>query len=124
MALLGMTSTHTPTSAEMRACIEACLHCHTTCLTTVAHCLDMAGEHASRAHQTLLADCAQACITSAGFLSRQSQYHERYCEVCAEICEDCAADCYRLAQADSTMLQCAEACQQCAMHCRNMSQTA
>lgn len=116
--------TPTITSTDMQACIEACLQCHTTCLSTARHCLGMGGEHASPQHQTLLADCAQACITSAGFMSRESGFHERYCEVCAEICEECAADCHRLASGDAMMMQCAEACQQCAAHCRRMSQMA
>lgn len=117
-----MTTTTTPTiDAEMRECIASCLDCHAVCTETAAHCLTMGGENASREHQTLLADCAQACLTSAGFMLRMSENHEDYCGLCAEICLECAEDCERLASGDVTMQRCAETCRHCAENCRRMA---
>lgn len=107
---------------EMRQCIANCLNCHSACLETAVHCLMLGGEHASPEHQAMLADCAQACITCAGFMSRLSEHHHRYCEICAEICAACAEDCERLGSGDATMSHCAELCRRCAESCRSMSQ--
>lgn len=108
-------------TSEMRECITNCLNCHAICLETATHCLMMGGGHASIEHQTLLADCAQACITSADFMLRLSPNHARYCESCAESCLKCAEDCERLSQGDQTMSQCADICRRCAESCRQMA---
>jgi len=42
-------------SAEMRACIEECLRCHTTCLSmAMNHCLTVGGKHAEPGHFKLV----------------------------------------------------------------------
>ncbi len=106
---------------EMRECITNCLNCHAACVETAKHCLMLGRDHASAEHQTLLADCAQACITCVDFMSRLSEHHHHYCEICAEICASCANDCERLGRHDETMLRCAELCRRCAESCRVMS---
>lgn len=112
---------HHKMSTEMQRCIELCQQCHASCLTTVSHCLDMGGEHASRSHITILLDCAAACVQSAEFMLRGSDMHGRTCGICAEACERCAKDCERLANGDQHMLDCAAICRQCAESCRMMA---
>ena len=109
---------------EMRTCIANCLECHATCTETQTHCLMMGGQHASVEHQRLLADCAQACMTSADFMLRMSEHHAEYCRICADICRACADDCERLAGNDEAMKKCAAACRRCEQTCRAMAMTA
>ncbi len=108
---------------EMEQCIENCLTCHRLCLETVAHCLQMGGEHAAPAHIGLLLDCAEICQTSANFMIRGSAFHSRTCGVCAEVCARCAEDCERFGD-DQQMKDCAEACRRCAESCDRMAQMA
>lgn len=110
-------------SGEMQECIQACQQCHSICLTTVQHCLQMGGRHAAPQHITLLLDCAQICQTSADFMLRGSELHGRTCGVCAEVCERCAQDCERLDPNDQQMQMCAQVCRQCADSCRRMAST-
>jgi hypothetical protein len=110
-------------SAEMRNCISNCLDCHAICKETIAHCLMMGGEHASAEHQRIMADCAQACLTSADFMLRMSDYHPHYCDTCADICNACAESCDRLGKRDQTMQKCAELCRRCEQSCRSMAKT-
>lgn len=105
---------------EMRECISNCLDCHALCTETMAHCLMMGGEHAAPHHQKLLADCAQACLTSADFMLRRSEFHPQYCGLCADLCKACGDDCERLAQGDETMMRCVAACRRCEQSCRHM----
>ena len=112
---------HKQMNEHMRQCISNCLDCHAICTQTQIHCLSMGGEHASLEHQRLLADCAQACITSADFMLRMSKHHTEYCRICAELCRACADDCERLANGDATMTRCAETCRRCAESCRAMA---
>jgi hypothetical protein len=111
----------THTTREMQDCIDECQHCHATCLATARHCLDLGGPHAEPAHQTLLADCAQICATSADFMLRGSKHHQLTCGVCAEVCRACADDCERIDPNDTVMKECAEACRRCASFCEKMA---
>jgi len=111
------------TSREMQDCIQACQECHSVCLTTAQHCLQMGGRHAAPQHITLLLDCAQICQTSADFMLRGSELHGRTCGVCAEVCERCAQDCERLDPNGQQMQMCAQVCRQCADSCRRMAST-
>ena len=55
---------HDPISAEMQACMDACHHCHVTCLSmTTQHCLEVGGAHAAPDHIKIMLDCAQICGT-------------------------------------------------------------
>jgi hypothetical protein len=106
----------------MRQCIEHCLDCHAICTETMAHCLQLGGDHASADHIRLLADCAQICATSADFMLRMSPMHHSTCGICAEVCRQCATDCERLAGGDEMMRRCAKACRRCAESCERMSE--
>jgi hypothetical protein len=111
-------------SREMQECIRNCQDCHSICLATVPHCLDMGGDHAAPVHIALLLDCAQICQTSADFMLRGSMLHSQVCGLCADLCERCAEDCQRLANGDAQMLACAEVCRRCADSCRRMASMA
>jgi hypothetical protein len=115
------TATHQMTSREMQQCIDECLGCHSICLQTVQHCLDLGGRHAEREHITLLLDCAEICETSANYMLRGSRLHGRTCAVCAEVCRACEDDCLRVGGNDEMMQQCAEACRRCAESCERMA---
>ena len=106
---------------RMRACIEQCNHCQEICTETVAHCLQMGGEHAEPGHIRLILDCAEICQTSANFMLRISDFQGQTCGVCADVCERCAEDCERFDD-DQMMQQCAEVCRSCAASCRAMAQ--
>lgn len=108
-------------SQEMQECITNCVDCHSICLATVPHCLQMGGQHAAARHIGLLLDCAEICQTSANFMLRMSEFHTRICASCAEICDHCAQDCQQLANSDAMMQQCAETCRRCAESCRRMA---
>lgn len=111
-------------SQDMQDCIQDCLDCHSICVATTMHCLDMGGKHAAREHITTLLACAEICQISARFMLMESPLHARTCEVCAEACERCAQECERLAEGDRLMLDCAETCRRCAQSCREMARTA
>jgi len=108
-------------SSEMRDCIANCTDCHTICVETVTHCLEMGGKHAEASHIRELLDCAQACSTSADFMLRGSDLHAGTCSVCADACDHCAESCERIADGDELMLRCAEMCRRCAESCRRMA---
>lgn len=107
-------------SAMMRKCIQECNTCHNVCLENIMYCLEVGGEHARPDHIRLLMDCAEICQTSANFMLRTSDVHQRICGVCADVCESCAADCDQFPD-DAMMEHCAEMCRNCAQSCREMS---
>ena len=103
---------------EMHACIEACLKCHSTCLSmALNHCLPMGGKHAEPEHFRLMMACAEMCQTSADFMLIGTTLHKRTCELCADICDACAASCAQIGDMDA----CVAACRSCAAHCRTMA---
>lgn len=105
---------------EMQQCINECLNCHSICLSTVTHCLQMGGKHAEAKHiQTLLA-CAEICRTSAAFMLLGTELHTTTCAACAEVCARCAESCEQMGN-DAQMKACAEACRRCAESCRRMA---
>jgi hypothetical protein len=105
----------------MEACIQACLDCHRICLATVAHCLQLGGNHAGPGHIRIMMDCAQICAVSADFMIRGSQHHPHLCRECAEICRECEASCAGHPAADDAMRRCAEMCRRCAEECGRMA---
>ncbi|CAN5706634.1 four-helix bundle copper-binding protein [soil metagenome] len=108
-------------NTEMRECIANCTECHTICVETANHCLQMGGEHADASHIRELLDCAQACAISADFMLRGSQLHAGTCGVCADACERCAESCELIGGNDELMQRCAEICRRCAESCRRMA---
>lgn len=108
-------------SSEISECIENCSDCHDVCMETIAHCLQLGGEHAAAEHIRTLLDCAQACDASRDFMLRGSELHAAMCGLCADACERCAESCEQLAGNDDVMRNCAEVCRRCAESCRRMS---
>ena len=105
-------------SAEMKACIDACLDCYKACLgTAMHHCLETGGKHTEPKHFRLMSACAEICRTSAHFMLIGSEHHRHVCRECAEICTECANDCERIGDMD----ECVEACRRCAESCRKMA---
>lgn len=117
------TAEHAGISKDMQKCIDECLNCHSVCLSTVQHCLEMGGRHAEASHIRTLLDCAEICQTSANFMLHGSPLHTRTCAVCAEVCRACEESCRRLGD-DATMRECAEACRSCAESCQRMAKMA
>ncbi|HWU64491.1 MAG TPA: four-helix bundle copper-binding protein [Ensifer sp.] len=104
--------------AKMRDCVEACLHCYSTCLhMAMSHCLEAGGKHTEPAHFRLMMACAEMCRTSAHFMLIGTEHHRHTCRECAEICDQCAKDCERIGD----MQDCVEACRRCAESCRAMA---
>lgn len=105
-------------SPEMQACIEACLHCHRTCLgMAMNHCLQAGGKHVAPDHFKLMIACAELCRTSADVMLIGTELHKHVCRACAEICEACATSCEDL----DGMEECVQACRRCAESCREMA---
>ena len=112
--------THAGAGTELDHCIQECTDCHRVCLETVRYCLEQGGEHAVPGHIGLLLDCAEICQTSANFMIRGSELHNRVCGLCAEVCDRCADSCESMGN-DARMKTCAEACRSCAESCREMA---
>src|SRR6185312_5643377 len=97
-------------SEEMTRCIEVCLSCYKTCLSTAMnHCLEAGGKHVEPAHFHLMMACAEMCRTSAHFMLINTPHHKHTCKECAEICAECAKDCKRIGGMD----ECVAACEAC-----------
>lgn len=108
-------------SPQMEGFISASLGCHSICLETVRHCLQMDGRQGDAPFRLLL-DCAEICQTGASLLPRGSGLDGRLCLVCAEVCDDCAIACERFV-GDAQMQACAEVCRATASTARRMAQT-
>lgn len=110
------TVSHIP---EIKDCIETCNNCHKICLETLVYCLEKGGEHSQKDHIRLLADCSEICQTSANFMLRGSDLHNKICAACAVICQECADSCDRFPN-DKIMQKCVDACRTCSEHCEVM----
>lgn len=105
-------------SPALKACIEECLGCYRTCLSTAMnHCLELGGPHTEKAHFTLMMTCAEMCRTAAHVMLMGSEFHRQTCRLCADICAQCADDCERVGD----MEECVAACRRCAESCRKMA---
>lgn len=92
--------------------MEACEHCATACLhekdvKMMARCIE------------LDRSCADACSWAMREMSRDSQFAERVCQLCAEICDACGEECAKHKM--DHCQECAEACRSCAEACREMA---
>ena len=107
-----------PLDPRMQECIDNCLACYRTCLSTATgHCLKIGGAHTEPAHFSLMLACAEICRTSAHLMLLGTEQHKATCRACAEICAACAADCERVGD----MQACVDACRRCAESCRAMA---
>jgi len=114
----AMMAGHETHIKQMQPCMDACSHCHATCLhTAMVHCLDTGGKHVGADHFRLMMSCAELCQTSANFQLSGSSFHVALCGICADVCEACAKSC----EAIGGMEDCVKACRDCAASCRKMS---
>lgn len=105
-------------SEDMNRCIETCLSCYKTCLSTAMnHCLETGGQRVEPAHFRLMMACAEMCRTAAHFMLIASPHHKHTCRECAEICDECAKDCERIGDMD----ECVAVCRACAQSCSAMA---
>lgn len=105
-------------SAEMRACVEECLRCHSTCLGMATnHCLDAGGKHVEPQHFRTMLACAEICRTSAAMMLIGTAHHKQTCRACADICRECADSCEQVGDMD----ECVKACLACAESCQTMA---
>lgn len=103
---------------RMKGAIEACTHCHATCLhTAMTHCLEAGGKNVEADHFRLLKNCAEICQISANFMLSHSAFHVQVCALCAEVCDACAVSCESI----GGMEDCVKACRNCAQSCRTMA---
>ena len=58
-------------NAEMKSCIEECLRCYQTCLSTaMGHCLEIGSQHAEPKHFSLIMACAELSNIRARHVDR------------------------------------------------------
>lgn len=106
----------TAMSEDISRCIETCLSCYKTCLSTAMnHCLETGGKHVGPAHFRLMMAHSEICRTSAHFMLINTPQHKHTCRECAEICAECADE--RIGGMD----ECVAICRACAESCRAMA---
>ena len=106
----------------MQAAIDQCEKCHDVCVRSLTHGLAQGGRQAASDHIRTLLDCIQMCAVCASFMLRESTFHGRVSEICAEICDACAESCERFPD-DKVTRACAHECRQCAESCRKMARS-
>jgi hypothetical protein len=116
-----MEGHHHKMEAEMQRCIQQCQDCHARCIELINHCLMVGGRHAAPTHIRLLMDCAQLCTVTADFMARDSAFHDRTCQLCAELCRSCADSCAEVAGDDQLVRECVDLCHRCAESCDRMT---
>lgn len=100
--------------------IELCYECAESCdadanddleekdLKKMVHCIK------------LDADCAEICIMTARYMSRDSVLSEAACAMCAEVCDACAEECERHKNMEHCM-KTASVCRAAAKECRRVA---
>ncbi|MGA9140577.1 MAG: four-helix bundle copper-binding protein [Methanocella sp.] len=68
-------------------------------------------------------DCAEVCIMTARYMSRDSVLSEAACAMCAEICDACAEECERHKNMEHCV-KTASVCRAAANECRKTAQMA
>ncbi|TEA75215.1 four-helix bundle copper-binding protein [Allopusillimonas soli] len=103
---------------NQKQCIESCLTCYSTCLSSAMnHCLEAGGAHLDPSHFRIMMACVEICRTAAHFMLIGTGQHKQTCAICSQVCRDCAASCESL----EGMEECANACRECAEHCAQMA---
>lgn len=99
---------------DLQRCIDACLQCLQDCERALGACL--AQPQFAEAIR-ILQDCADICQLCIYLMLRNSNFHAKACQICAEVCLQCAETCsgIELEACRKTVLSsrhCAELCQQ------------
>lgn len=113
---MGVLST-SPTTMDQ--CINLCVKCARACEECSTACLKESDVQARIHCLAILHDCAEICLQSIAFMSRQSKFSKQHCQMCANICEACAVECEQFK--DSHCQECARICRECAEACMNMA---
>jgi hypothetical protein len=104
---------------QYHSCIEACVQCAQECEHCADACLKEADVSTLAERIRRDRDCAELCWTSAALMSRDSNFLDDLCRLCAEFCDLCGNEC---AKHDHDHCQsCAAACRHCAEECRRMA---
>ncbi len=104
---------------KMQRCIDACMKCAQACNECFKACLNEADVGARARCISTLVDCAELCQMSAAYMTRDSQFAQAICGMCADVCERCAQECAMFK--DSHCQECAQICRDCAAECRKMA---
>ena len=106
-------------NATMQACIDACNVCAQACEECYSACLSEPDVQARIHCVHVLRDCADICSIATQFMSRDSEFSQQICTLCATICDTCAAECAKFQ--DTHCQKCADMCHNCADECRKMA---
>jgi hypothetical protein len=78
---------------KYQSCIDACNACYEACGYCVSNCCLHADDIKSMTKCIQLCrDCADICVLSSQYMSRDSEFSSKICGQCADICEACASD--------------------------------
>jgi hypothetical protein len=107
-------------SADMRACVDLCTTCSSTCFNeAMNHCLEAGEDHLEPKHFRLMMACAEICRSSATVMLTGVPQHVFVCNACAEMCRACADSCEKVGD----MQDCVAICRKCAESCEQMSRS-
>ncbi|HLP41717.1 MAG TPA: four-helix bundle copper-binding protein, partial [Fibrobacteria bacterium] len=73
--------------STMNSTIQAAIACAQACRVCASACLNEKEIDMLRECIRLNLDCAEICDLSAAYMTRESIFHARLCELCAEVCE-------------------------------------
>ena len=105
---------------KYQSCIDASNACFEACEYCVSECCLRADDVKGMVKCTQLCrDCADICVLSSQYMSRNSEFSYKICGQCADICDACAVECDKF---DMDMCkQCVQVCRACASECRKMA---
>ncbi|AQQ53351.1 four-helix bundle copper-binding protein [Planococcus lenghuensis] len=95
----------------LHQCLVDCNICFNECLNDKEH-----ADHLTDAIR-LARDCADTCSFAEQLVTRNSQFHEKFLQFCAEVCDACAKACDHHGAMDHCKA-CVESCRKCAEVCR------
>ena len=110
-----------PENHILKECIRICWECRDTCQDTLYnHILERGEDHIDARNIKLLTDCIQICQLTADAMRRNSELHDKICQLCGEICALCAESCEQMGKKHTYIQKCAEICRRCADSCGQM----
>lgn len=104
---------------ETKECIENCEESNRACLRAVAYAV-AEGSKEEAQHIRFFLDASDLSRLHVNLMLRESEWHTRIAEVCADACERCAEECDELE--GEPFEACAEACRKAAETCRGMAE--
>lgn len=101
-------------------CIDACQECAYVCSQCVVSCLQENEVADLTRCIKLNLECAAICRNASEVMSLDSNFSERFCDVCADACNACAEECEKYAEKIGQCRECADVCRECAEVCTSM----